>query len=189
MESNGPPGPKGVYTSLLPSQTRCPRLNEIPPYGSDENFLVTGLILLSLPTVAKGFESQNVGSTLCDPLSLSVHGQRESGSSTRRSQLPSTGKSMVALSFGFRHICSIDDVSEMVSCTDVQTRNLCKSADNSVALLWRWHLNFSSAARWRFLITMRMTSTATVKSKREAQSSCRAPNVSVSISPLRLEGV
>ena len=60
MESNGPPGPQGVYASLLTSQTRCPSLNEIPPYGSDVNFLVTGLILLSLPTVAKGFLSYSV---------------------------------------------------------------------------------------------------------------------------------
>ena len=71
MESNGPPGPKGVYASLLPSQTRIPRLNEIPPYASDVNFLV------SLPTVAKGFVSQNVGSTLCVPLSqFDFGGQR-----------------------------------------------------------------------------------------------------------------
>ena len=133
-----PSSPKGVYASLLPSLTRCPRSNEIPPYGSGENFLVTGLILLSLPTVAKGFVSQDAGPTLCVPLSafwslscsLSVHGQRESGPSTRRTQLPSAGKSLVALSIGFRHICSVDDGSEMVS------------ADNSVALLWRWHLTF-----------------------------------------------
>ena len=81
----GPPDPKGVYASLLPSLTRCPRSNEIPPYGSDVNFLVTGLILLSLPTVAKGFLSEDASSILCSPLSafwslscsLSVHGQRE----------------------------------------------------------------------------------------------------------------
>ena len=85
MESNGPPGPKGVYASLLPSLTKCPRSNEIPPYGSGENFLVIGPILPSLPTVAKGFVSQDAGSTHCVPLSafwslscsLSVHGQRE----------------------------------------------------------------------------------------------------------------
>ena len=65
----GPPDPKGVYASLLPSLTRCPRSNEIPPYGSGENFLVTGLVLLSLPTVAKGFVSEDASSILCSPLS------------------------------------------------------------------------------------------------------------------------
>ena len=103
MESNGPPGPKGVYASLLPSPTKCPRSNEIPPYGSGENFLVIGLILPSLPTVAKGFVSQDAGSTLCVPLSafwslscsLSVHGQRESGSSTRRPSCHRLGNHLV----------------------------------------------------------------------------------------------
>ena len=45
MESNGPPDPKGGYDSLLPSLTRFPRSNEIPPYGSGENSLVTDLVL------------------------------------------------------------------------------------------------------------------------------------------------
>ena len=92
MESSGSPGPKKVYASLLPSLTRCPRSNEILPYGSGENFLVIGPILPPLPTVAKGLVSQDAGLTLCVPLSafwslscsLSVHGQRESWSSTRR---------------------------------------------------------------------------------------------------------
>ena len=134
MESNGPPGPTGVYASLLPSQTRCPRLNESPPFGSGENFLVTGLILLSLPTVAKGFVSQDVGSTLCVPLSaflisvLLVVGAQPTRVQVFHKKDPAAiaWESLVALSIGFRHICSVDDVSEMVSCTDVQTRNLCK---------------------------------------------------------------
>ena len=84
LESSGPPGAKRVHASLLPSLTKCPRSNEISSYNSGENFLV---ILSSLPTVAKGFVSQDAGSTLCVPLSAlwsSVHGQRESGSFTRR---------------------------------------------------------------------------------------------------------
>ena len=33
----------------------------------------------------------------------------------------------VVLSIDFRHICPVDDANEMISCTDTQTRNRCKS--------------------------------------------------------------
>ena len=69
MESNGPPGPKKELRFIPAVSNKMSVIGKIPPWGSGENFLVTGLILLSLPTVAKSFVSQDAGSTLSVPLS------------------------------------------------------------------------------------------------------------------------
>ena len=82
----GPPDTKGGLHFVTAVSDRDVRdRTRFRPTAQARTFLVTGLVLLSLPTVAKGFVSEDASSILCSPLSafwslscsLSVHGQRE----------------------------------------------------------------------------------------------------------------
>ena len=52
-----PSTPIGGLRFVTSVSDKMSEIKRIPPYGSEVNFLVTGLFLLSLPTVAKGFVS------------------------------------------------------------------------------------------------------------------------------------
>ena len=125
-------------------------IERVPPYSSSANFLVTGLFLLSLPTVAKGLMSQDAGSALCVPLSafsslscsLSVRGQRESVSSTRRPSCHRLGNHWLLYPLVFAIVAQLMMGVKWYPAPTFKPATCAKSADNSVALLWKWHLTF-----------------------------------------------